>query len=140
MYKLKDSLLAFGGQSLLIGVIALVTPHTMLGQGQDGDTVSRTRPVKVVNTPAEPVPVTGAVTGSVSITNTPSVTVANTPSVNVANVPMVRLDPDANAVTVAPRETIAARHWPRHFSRRRHRQDIRPNRHSRILQNPSWCE
>ena len=107
MYKLKNSLLAFGGQSLLIGAIALITPHLTLGQGQGqgGDTVGPTRAVKVVNTPAEPVPVTGAITGSVSITNTPSVTVANTPWVNVANSPMVRLDPDANAVTVAPRET-----------------------------------
>jgi len=59
VYKLKNSLVALGGVSLLIGVIALVTPRPTQGQG--GDTVGPTKPVKVVNTAAEPVPVTGTI-------------------------------------------------------------------------------
>jgi hypothetical protein len=43
----------------------------------------------IVNTPAQPLPVQGTLTGSVTVTNTPSVTVANTPSVTVANTPSV---------------------------------------------------
>lgn len=57
-------------------MIALVTPRPTRGQG--GDTVGPTKPVKVVNTAAEPVPVTGSITGDINITNTPDVNVANT--------------------------------------------------------------
>ncbi len=58
MKRLKNPLVACGGLSLLIGVIAFVTPRPTQGQG---DPVVTTRPVEVVNTPAEPVPVTGTV-------------------------------------------------------------------------------
>jgi len=51
--------------------------------------------VTVVNTGANPVPVTGTVTGtvtgSVSVTNTPSVNVANTPSVTLSGTPTVNV-------------------------------------------------
>jgi len=57
--------------------------------------VGQTKPVLVVNTPAQPVPTasqgTTNVAGTVNVGNTPSVTVANTPSVNVANTPSVSI-------------------------------------------------
>ncbi|MDQ3668380.1 MAG: hypothetical protein M3410_17755 [Acidobacteriota bacterium] len=68
MNRIKNSLIAFGGLSLLIGAIALVTPHPTQGQG--GDSVGPTKPVLVVNTPSEPVPVTGSITGDVNVANT----------------------------------------------------------------------
>jgi hypothetical protein len=65
--------------------------------------VSQTKPVLVVNTPAQPVPIaaqgTTNVAGTVNLSsgaivnigNTPNVNVSNTPSVNVANTPTVSL-------------------------------------------------
>jgi len=51
--------------------------------------------VTVGNTPANPVPVTGSVTGNitgtVAVSNTPSVSVTNNPNVTVSNVPSVTL-------------------------------------------------
>ena len=86
MYKLKNSLVAFGGLSLLIGAIALVTPHATPGQSDD-TTVGPVKPVKVVNTPDEPVPVTGitTITGDISLAPGTSVAINNTPNVNVVN-------------------------------------------------------
>src|SRR6266498_1651362 len=91
MYKFKNSLIAFGGLSLLIGAIALVTPHRTQGQG--GDTVGPPKPVKVINTPAEPVPVTGTttITGDISLAPGTSVAINNTPNVNVVNTPTVQV-------------------------------------------------
>ena len=60
MNRIKNALIAFGGLSLLIGAIALVTPRPTQGQ-QGGDPVGPTKPVQVVNTPSEPVPVTGTI-------------------------------------------------------------------------------
>jgi hypothetical protein len=48
MYKLKNSLIAFGGLSLFIGAISLVTPHPTPAQGSDS---VGTKPISVVNTP-----------------------------------------------------------------------------------------
>ena len=61
MFKLKQSLIAFAGLSLLAGIFAAVTPLT--GQSQT-DTVGPARPVLVVNSQSEPVPVTGTVSVS----------------------------------------------------------------------------
>ncbi|HVF87004.1 MAG TPA: hypothetical protein VM866_05410 [Pyrinomonadaceae bacterium] len=59
MNHIKNSLIAFGALSLFIGSFVLSVPRPTQGQG--GDAVGTTRPVKVVNTPAEPVPVAGTV-------------------------------------------------------------------------------
>lgn len=56
MFKFKQSLVAFVGMALLIGAVSLVTPRTTQSQG-----TSPTREVKVINSPSEPVPVTGTV-------------------------------------------------------------------------------
>jgi hypothetical protein len=63
-------------------------------------------PVRVTNTADQPVPVTGTITGDVTVNGTPNVTVANTPnvivantaSVTVANTPNVGIDPIKNVV------------------------------------------
>lgn len=83
MNRIKNSLVAFGGLSLLIGVIAFVTPRPTRGQG--GDPVGPPKPVKVVNTPAEPVPVTGTttITGDVTLAPGTSVAINNTPDAPV---------------------------------------------------------
>jgi hypothetical protein len=85
MYKFKNSLVAFGGLSLLIGAIAFVTPRSTQGQG--GDPVGPTKPVEVVNTPTVNAQQSGA--WNVGITGTPT----------------IRIDPNSNGVTVAPRRT-----------------------------------
>ena len=84
MYKLKNSLVAFGGLSLLMGAIAF-TPHAT--PGQNDDAVGPVKPVKVVNAPDEPVPVTGTttITGDISLAPGTSVAINNTPNVIVAN-------------------------------------------------------
>ena len=50
--------MAFGGLSLLIGAIALVAPLPTQGSG---DAVGPAKPALVVNTPAEPLPLTHTV-------------------------------------------------------------------------------
>jgi hypothetical protein len=62
MLKLKQSLIAFAGMSLIITLIAVVTPQAI--RSQNKETVGPTKPVLVVNSPSEPVPVTGAVSVS----------------------------------------------------------------------------
>lgn len=58
MVKFKKSLFALTGMMALIGAISLLTPLT--GQSQT-NTVGPVKPVLVVNSPSEPVPVTGTV-------------------------------------------------------------------------------
>jgi hypothetical protein len=57
--------------------------------------VGQTKPVLVVNTPAQPVPTaaqgTTDVAGTINVGNTPNVNVTNSPNVNVANTPTVSL-------------------------------------------------
>ncbi|MGB7068023.1 MAG: hypothetical protein WBD22_00835 [Pyrinomonadaceae bacterium] len=55
MKRIKNSLIAIAGISLLTGAVTFFMPH--LTQGQGGDVVGPTKPVKVVNTTDEPVPV-----------------------------------------------------------------------------------
>lgn len=59
MFKLKQSLVAFAGLTVLIGLIAAITPVNSQGQGQGGRS-----------------------TENVNVVNTPRVNVANTPTVN----------------------------------------------------------
>lgn len=61
MSRLKNSLIAFAGLLALIGAVSLLTPQT--GHGQT-EVVGPTKPVLVVNSPSEPVPVTGTVSVS----------------------------------------------------------------------------
>jgi hypothetical protein len=67
--------------------------HTAYGQEPAGPT----KPVLIVNTPAQPVPVSGIISGNV--------TLSGTSNVNVTNTPTVRIDPGSNAVVVAPHLT-----------------------------------
>lgn len=101
MKHIKNSLFAFGGIGLLICTITLATNTRIQGQ----EPVGPTKPVLVVNTPGQPVPVTGTITGIVTLGNTPSVNVVNTPGVNVINTPTVKIDPTGNVVAVASRPT-----------------------------------
>jgi len=59
MKTYKNYLLAVTGIVILLGSFVLSVPRPTLGH--DNDPVGPTKPVKVVNTPAEPVPVTGSV-------------------------------------------------------------------------------
>jgi len=78
MNRIKNSLIACGGLSLLIATIALVTPHPTQGQG------GNTKPPSDVN-----------------VVNTPSVNVANAPTVNLAAGASVGISPAANTVRLA---------------------------------------
>jgi hypothetical protein len=82
-------------------VITLTFQFSVHGQ----EPVGPTKPVVVVNTPSQPVPVTGTITGVVTLGDTPNVNVVNTPNVNLINTPTVRIDPSSNSVVVAPRPT-----------------------------------
>jgi hypothetical protein len=64
--------------------------------------------VTVINTPAQPVPVTVTNAPSVSVSNTPTVTVVNTPTVTVGNTPTVMVG-NTPGVTVmnTPSVTVA---------------------------------
>ena len=106
----------------LIGLLLAIVMHTSkpLQASTSGAPL-----VTVVNTSANPVPVkgsvTGTITGSVSISNTPSINIANTPSValsgtptiNVGTMPAVTLNgtSDVNIVggTVNTKPSLASR-------------------------------
>ena len=96
MYSFKKSLIAFAGLFVLLGLIALVTPRTSVGQKntapQDvrlvGTTV--TQPVSA----SSPLPVTG----SVGINGTPTVGLAAGSSVAINGTPVVGLDAGNNTV------------------------------------------
>jgi hypothetical protein len=66
---------------LAVAFIALGAPLSA-GGAADSDPVGPVKPVVIVNTAAQPVPVQGTVSGSVSVVNTPSVTLVNTPTVD----------------------------------------------------------
>jgi hypothetical protein len=56
MYKFRNSLISLAGLLLLVGVIALVTPHVAVSQGSGTNAAAKASPtpadVNVVNTPA----------------------------------------------------------------------------------------
>jgi hypothetical protein len=83
MNRIKNSLIAFGGLSLLIGAIAFATPRATQGQG---GTPKPPADVNVVNTP------------TVNVGNTPSVNIANSPTVNLASGASVGINPLSNTV------------------------------------------
>lgn len=105
----KNYLLAATGIVILLGSFVLSLPRRAQGEADQG---GPTKPVEVVNTAAEPVPVTGSISGSVKVINTPNVHVTNPVSlaggieVGITGTPTVKLDPNGNNVTVAPRGTI----------------------------------
>jgi hypothetical protein len=70
-------------------IAALLAPVATVAAPANDDPKGPTKPVLVVNTTAEAVPVSGTVTGTVNIGNTPNVNVANTPGVTVLNSPTV---------------------------------------------------
>lgn len=80
MFKLKQSLVAFAGLTVIIGMIAAVTTVNSQGQGQGGQptqdvNVVNTPSVNVVNTPTVNAEQSGA--WSVGITGTSAVEVVN---------------------------------------------------------------
>lgn len=88
------------------GAATLVLVGVMGAVAQTSDPAGPTKPVVVVNTSANPVPVTGTVTGtvtgSVSITNAPTVKIdsaANTIKIDSGS-NTVKIDPTANKVEV----------------------------------------
>src|SRR5262245_38348797 len=80
MSKFRNTLIALAGLLMLLGSFALVKP-------QGPDPVGQTRPVKIVNLPTEPVPVTGTTTigGNINLAPGTTVGISGTPSVIVAN-------------------------------------------------------
>lgn len=76
---------------LLAAAIVLTGTAATMAQSSD-DPIGPPKPVVVANTPANPVPVAGTVTGNVSVTG----------NVNVANSPTVKIDSTANTVKVEP--------------------------------------
>src|SRR5687768_14983789 len=94
------SVCAAGAIIAAIAIGALPRAADGQGNGKGGPD----KDVRVINTPAEPVPVTlngtGTVKGDVNVVNTPTVNVGNTPTVNVGNTagvnvvntPTVKLD------------------------------------------------
>jgi hypothetical protein len=80
MKILKQSLIVFVGQIILIAALVLIIPHSGHGQPPPGPG-QPTQNVKVVNPASEPVPVTGTVTvanlGSSPLPVTGTVTVSN---------------------------------------------------------------
>jgi hypothetical protein len=71
------------------------------------DEVGPIKPVIVVNPPSQPVPVTGTISGSVNIANTPTVSAKQSGlwNVGIVGTPTVKLDPNNNTVQFAPRGT-----------------------------------
>ncbi|MCA1575716.1 MAG: hypothetical protein LC770_14565, partial [Acidobacteria bacterium] len=64
---LQGYLLASSSLLILLGSFVLSVPRPTQGQGGNPD--GPTKPVKVVNTTAEPVPVTGNITGDINVVN-----------------------------------------------------------------------
>jgi hypothetical protein len=89
------------------------------------DEVGPTKPVIVVNPPSQPVPVTGTISGSVNIANTPTVNAKQSGlwDVGIVGTPTVKLDPGSNTVQFAPRSTTVLfdsnrQSFPADFDRR----------------------
>ena len=105
MKNFKNKLKSFGLTAVLLGLLILNADRDTLGQGNEP--AGPTKPVVVVNTPANPVPVTGTITGNVTITNTPTVGAQQSGlwNVGILGTPTVKIDPNNNSVVVAPKST-----------------------------------
>jgi hypothetical protein len=105
MYKFKNSLIALVGMMALIGLIAAVTPHS--GYGQQNEPVGPVKPVKVANSTAEPVPVTGSVNvqGPMTVSGTVKAEQVGDWNVGIAGTPTVNLSPGAT-VGIAGTPTV----------------------------------
>jgi hypothetical protein len=95
MLKLKQALAAASG-AVLLTLFASASAHAQKAAATPAPAPPPLWNVTVVNTPSEPLPIAGTVTGTVDITNTLEV--------NVANTPTVRIDP-STSVPVAPAGT-----------------------------------
>ena len=100
MYKVKNSLIALVGLMALLGVIAVITPRTGVGQN-----VKAPQDVRVVGTTVtQPVSASSPlpVTGDVNIGNTPTVNAQQSGSWNVGinGMPTVKVDNTANPLFV----------------------------------------
>lgn len=88
----------------VVSVFGLMFVGLLLSQVANGQTpVGEPRPVVVVNSASNPIPVTGSVTGSVEISNTATVNAKQSGpwSVSLADSPTVKIDPDNNTVKLA---------------------------------------
>jgi hypothetical protein len=97
MNRIKNSLIAFGGLSVLIAAVTFVSPKSSLSSPAPD-----ARDVVVINTPANPVPIiaqgTTTVTGNVSVTGT----VGINPSANI-----VKVENTTNPLSVRDADTAA---------------------------------
>lgn len=100
--------------AIALGVTTLFIGSSANAQSEDPQ--GPTKPVVVVNTAANPVQVTGTVSGNVTISNSPTVSaqqagawlvgITGTPTVKIdSSANTVKLDPTANTVQLAPRGT-----------------------------------
>jgi|GEM_PF-3762667 len=105
MNRVKSNLKSLSLTATMFGFAVLGSNQAMLAQS--GEPAGPTKPVVVVNPPSQPVPVTGTVTGNVSITSIPTVDARQSGQWNVGinGTPTVRIDPNANTVQFAPRGT-----------------------------------
>jgi len=99
--------------SLVVGLFL-----SQIAYGQTSTPVGEPRPVVVVNSASNPLPVTGSVTGTVEISNTATVNAKQSGpwSVSLADSPSVKIDPDNNTVKLAHSGTelvfLDARSYP----------------------------
>jgi len=103
----------------VVSVFGLLFVGLSLSQVANGQTpVGEPRPVVVVNSASNPVPVTGSVTGTVEISNTATVNAKQSGpwSVSLSETPTVKIDPDNNTVKIAGNGTalvfLDARSYP----------------------------
>jgi len=85
MTNIRKLLFTTGQITLMLCAITLASISTVIGQ----EPIGPPKPVIVANAPNQPVPVTGIISGVVTLGNTPT----------------VRIDPTSNSVVVAPRST-----------------------------------
>jgi len=83
-----------------IALFCSLTIAVQVCSAQTVDLVGPPKPVIVVNTAANPVPVTGTVSGSVSVTNTLDVNAQQSGPwvVGIVGSPTIKIDPEANLV------------------------------------------
>jgi hypothetical protein len=89
---------------LAVGIgILMIGLACQASYSQTEEPVGQARPVVVVNTPANPVPVSG----QISIGNMPAVDArqSGTWNVGINGTPTVKIDPTSNTIQVAPRGT-----------------------------------
>ena len=96
------------GLTTIVVTLFLLCSAAHVARAQQGEPAGPTKPVVVVNTPAQPVPVTGTITGNVTVGNTLNVNAQQSGpwSVGITGTPTVRIDPLNNTVVTAARPTV----------------------------------